>query len=139
LNGLLIINHSLSGTVSNGKTSLDHFMYKKNILLCIKQFRLVLPFKNRAKYVRYSNVSGFWMFTVVSIQLADYSTPPKAGLPGFQMVISRTFFVSNFRMLFGRHFVFFTTESQTGLFSSASLDRFVTNKIFFMTLINKTV
>jgi hypothetical protein len=54
----------------NGKISLDHFIYEKSILLCIKKSRLVLAFENWArnrlvnnektiqkpdKFVRYSN------------------------------------------------------------------------------------
>jgi hypothetical protein len=50
-----------------------------------------------------------------------YSEHPKAGPSGFQMVISRTLFVSGIQMAF---------ETWSEVFS-ASLDRFVMNKIFF--------
>jgi hypothetical protein len=70
------------------------------------------------------------IYTALSLNiLYVYSEHPKAGLSGFQMVISRTLFGSGFQMPF---------ESRSEDFLT-SLDRFVVNKIFFMTLINKTV
>ncbi len=60
----------------------------------------------------------------------EYSRHPKAGLSGFRMAISRTFFVSGIQMAF---------ETRSGFFS-ASLDRFGVNKIFFNdTFLYKTV
>jgi hypothetical protein len=62
-------------------------------------------------------------FRVPSLRLErwDYSEHPKAGPSGFQMVISRTLFVSGIQIAF---------ETRSEVFS-ASLDRFVMNKIFF--------
>ena len=71
-----------------------------------------IEFENRPRF-------GIRMLTVYM-----YSEHPKAGLSGFQMVISRTLFGSGIQMAF---------ESRSENFL-ASLDRFGMNKIFFMTL-----
>jgi hypothetical protein len=85
----------------------------------------VLPFDN-------SHLS------VTKIMVGDevYSNPPNTKLSGIQMVIFRTLFVSGFQMVVA--ILFLPFEILTRYFLTC-LDHFGTNKIFFMTLINKTV
>jgi hypothetical protein len=85
---------------------------------------------------------------------ALYSTPPKAGWSGFRMAISRTLFVSGFQMAshlvlaaillkpFKNRTFFWFSNGQPSFyhlkagpdFFPTSLDRFVMNKILFMTV-----
>jgi hypothetical protein len=64
------------------------------------------------------------------------SKHPRAGCPAFEWLAFRTLFVSGYQMVAA--ILFLASESRTSHFLT-SLDRFGMYKIFFMTLINKTV
>jgi hypothetical protein len=83
--------------------------------LVLVEFLLSCSLKNTDPWTTFEeDYIGFWL-----TKRTEYSNPPNTEPSDIRMVIPRTQFVSGFQI--------------------ASLDRLGMNKIFFMTLINKTV
>jgi hypothetical protein len=113
-----------------------HPLLKKNsptfyIFIIFNNFNNINNFNNFLN--GFNNFNNFYCNQTSPV--TNYSNHLKAGLSGFQMVISRTLFGSGILMA---AILFFHLKAGLDFFP-ARLDRFGMNKIFLMTLINKTV